>query len=335
MDADARRGADGATFPEPQPTPHRRYDDRRRAGTRADPRLGGHAHQRACDARHRVRPGPTSGCHACWSRREPNDVAAQLQSLPGVAIVEPATIARVTVAANGHTYPTSLTGLEPATVMHGFRTPDGTAGTLPADGVLAGTALADKLGVRIGDDVTVIPAAGSARRGSPGRVGGRTAGHRAVCDERRCSIDHRTPDPTGTCFASTSDADRDRVRAAATGLTGVVAYTDTRAVEKQIDSYLVIFWVFAGAMLVLGALLAFTVIYVTMTVNLAERTGELATLRAPAHRSADSPPRWPSRISPRSCSPSRSVSPQASASDGCSCARSTTTCSTSTCPSAR
>ena len=38
-------------------------------------------------------------------------------------------------------------------------------------------------------------------------------------------------------------------------------------------AYLVIFWVFAGAMLVLGALLAFTVIYVTMTVNLAERTG--------------------------------------------------------------
>jgi len=31
---------------------------------------------------------------------------------------------------------------------------------------------------------------------------------------------------------------------------------------------------------VLGALLAFTVIYVTMTVNLAERTSELATLRA-------------------------------------------------------
>src|SRR6201993_2859392 len=33
-------------------------------------------------------------------------------------------------------------------------------------------------------------------------------------------------------------------------------------------------------MLVPGALVAFTVIYVTMTVNLAERTAELATLRA-------------------------------------------------------
>jgi len=51
-----------------------------------------------------------------------NDVGGQLQSLPGAAVVEPATIVRVTVVVNGHPYPTSLTGLEPATVMHGFRT---------------------------------------------------------------------------------------------------------------------------------------------------------------------------------------------------------------------
>jgi putative ABC transport system permease protein len=86
--------------------------------------------------------------------------------------------------------------------------------------------------------------------------------------------------PDGYLLRFDNDVDRDRVRAAATGLTGVVAYTDTRAVENQLDSYLVIFWVFAGTMLALGALLAFTVIYVTMTVNLAEREGELATLRA-------------------------------------------------------
>jgi putative ABC transport system permease protein len=70
------------------------------------------------------------------------------------------------------------------------------------------------------------------------------------------------------------------VRTAATGLSGVVAYNDAHAVENQLKGFLVIFWVFAGATLVLGALLAFTVICVTMTINLAERTGELATLRA-------------------------------------------------------
>jgi putative ABC transport system permease protein len=208
-----------------------------------------------------------------------NDVGAQLQSLPGVAIVEPATIARVTVAANGHSYPTTLTGLEPATVMHGFRTADGTGRTLPTDGVLAGAALADKLGVRIGDEMTVLPATASA-----GHV--RLAGlldeplGTALYATNAAARSITSGGPDGYLLRFGNDVDRDRVRAAATGLTGVVAYTDTHAVENQLNSFLVIFWVFAGAMLALGALLAFTVIYVTMTVNLAERTAELATLRA-------------------------------------------------------
>jgi putative ABC transport system permease protein len=208
-----------------------------------------------------------------------DDVGAQLQSLPGVAVVEPATIARVTVAVNGHIYPTSLTGLEPATVMHGFRAPDGTARTLPADGVYAGAALADKLSVRVGDVMTVIPAAGSAQEVRLAGLLDEPLGTAlyATNDTAR-SITNAEPD--GYLLRFKHDVDRDRVRAAATNLTGVVAYSDTLAVENQIDRYLVIFWVFAGAMLVLGALLAFTVIYVTMTVNLAERTGELATLRA-------------------------------------------------------
>lgn len=262
-----------------------------------------------------------------------NDVGAQLQSLPGVAIVESATIARVTVAPNEHTYPTSLTGLEPATVMHGFRTPDGAARTLPADGVLAGAALADKLGVRVGDDLTVIPAAGSAR------------------EIRLCGL---VDEPLGTALYATSataqsitnagpngyllrfdkGVDRDRVRAAATGLTGVVAYTDAHAVENQIDRFLVIFWAFAGTTLVLGALLAFTVIYVTMTVNLAERTGELATLRATGAPIRRLTATVAIENLGATLLASRSALPPASARDGCSCARSTTTCSVSTCPSA-
>jgi putative ABC transport system permease protein len=209
-----------------------------------------------------------------------NNVGGQLHSIPRVAIVEPTTIARVTVAAHGRTYPTALNGLEPTTVMHRFRGVDGGATlALPADGVLAGAALADKLSLHIGDDIAVIPDGGTARQV-------RLAG---LLDE-----------PLGTSLYSTNafarsvvnagadgylvrfdqGVDRDRLRATVTGLPGVVAYADNEAVHQRIESYLLIFWVFAGVMLALGALLAFTVIYVTVTVNLAERTTELATLRA-------------------------------------------------------
>jgi putative ABC transport system permease protein len=206
-------------------------------------------------------------------------VQTRLHSIAGVGVVEGATIARVSVAANAHAYPTTLTGLQPATVMHGFRAPDGTECTLPPDGVLAGAALAGKIGVRIGDEITVVPGTGPPRRVRLVGLLDEPLGTALYATDRTArSITGEEPNAYLLRFGA--HADRDQVRTAATGLTGVVAYTDTHAVENQLDRFLVIFWAFAGAMLILGALLAFTVIYVTMTVNLAERTAELAVLRA-------------------------------------------------------
>lgn len=46
------------------------------------------------------------------------------------------------------------------------------------------------------------------------------------------------------------------------------------------DDYMDLFYVFVAVMLVFGGLLAFTVLFATLSVNLAERGTELATLRA-------------------------------------------------------
>jgi putative ABC transport system permease protein len=215
-----------------------------------------------------------------------NGIGTQLKSLPGVAVVEPATLARVTVAANGRIYSTSLTGLQNSTVMHGFRGTDGTPGTLSRDGVIAGEGLAEQLGLRVGDNMTVIPGAGAAREVRLAGLVDEPLGT-ALYATSAVAQSITSAGPDTYLLRLDAGADRGRVRAAATGLTGVLAYTDAAAVKRQIESYLIIFWVFAGSMLGLGALLAFTVIYVTMTVNVAERTRELATLRAagaPARR---------------------------------------------------
>ncbi len=74
--------------------------------------------------------------------------------------------------------------------------------------------------------------------------------------------------------------DRDPMRQTITNLPGVVAYNDSKAFAATIDQYLGLFWVFGGVMIALGAVLALAVIYVTMAVNVVERTNELATLRA-------------------------------------------------------
>lgn len=88
-----------------------------------------------------------------------------------------------------------------------------------------------------------------------------------------------------------ADADRAGLHADITSLPGVLAYTDTHALENTVNRYLGLFWAFVGVMLALGGALAFVVIYITMTVNMAERTTELAPYARPACQHRGSPRR--------------------------------------------
>ena len=75
-------------------------------------------------------------------------------------------------------------------------------------------------------------------------------------------------------------ADHTQIRNEITGINGVVAYQDTNAIVGIVDQYLGLFYAFIGVMIALGSVLALAMIYVTMAVSVAERTGELATLSA-------------------------------------------------------
>ncbi|APA97802.1 ABC transporter permease [Nocardia seriolae] len=208
-----------------------------------------------------------------------NELAAQLHSIPGVAEVEPADMTPVTLSADGRSYSTMLTGLLPDTTMHGFRVSAGDGARLPENGILAGAAVAKQLGVSVGDTLTVTPAFGIPR----------TEQLKGLLDEPLGTYAYATRATTtdvggaglhGYLLRFTASADRDGLRAKITDLPGVVAYSDSHAIRNQVDQFLGLFWAFIAVMLIFGALLAFTVIYVMMTVNLAERTTELATLRA-------------------------------------------------------
>nr|WP_280391320.1 FtsX-like permease family protein [Nocardia brasiliensis] len=207
------------------------------------------------------------------------DLTPRLRGQPGVAAVEPTVSTPVTVGAGDRSYSTTLNGLAADTSMHGFRTTNGDHTALPVDGLLAGAPLADRLSIAVGDSVTVTPAFGGSQQL---RVAG-------FVDEPLGTFLYTTDTIAdrvggaglrGYLVRFDTGADRGALRAAITSLPGVVAYTDTHALEEQAGQFLALFWVFIIVMLILGAILAFTVIYVTMTVNLAERATELATLRA-------------------------------------------------------
>jgi len=205
--------------------------------------------------------------------------AQALAGVTGVASVESTTAGAVTVLAAGGSYATTLQGFEPSTVMHGFLAPGGGTTALPADGVLAGKGLADVVDVAPGDTLAVS-------------AGGVTHEVTLVgfVDQTLGTSLYGTLDtadgivPAGGTetylLAFDKGADRDALRETLTGMEGVVAYQDARAVMDIIESYMGLFWVFIVLMIALGSVLSLAVIYVTMAVGIAERTGELATLRA-------------------------------------------------------
>jgi putative ABC transport system permease protein len=67
---------------------------------------------------------------------------------------------------------------------------------------------------------------------------------------------------------------------------GVVAFRDVRGSEAAVRQLLELFYAIVGVMLLFGSILAFVVLFNTLSVNLAERTVELATLRAAGGRLA-------------------------------------------------
>lgn len=208
--------------------------------------------------------------------------ADALAAVNGVATVEPTSASPVTVASDGKTYATALIGLEPETSMHTFMSPRGAQMSLPADGVLAGSALGDTLGVKPGDTITITSDAGSATATLVGFVEEPLGTQLyATLSEASTLAGSAASDDTSSYLVSFDpNADREALRASITSMDGVVAYQDAHAVQDLVSQYMGLFWVFIGAMIALGSVLALAVIYVTMAVSIAERMGELATLRA-------------------------------------------------------
>jgi putative ABC transport system permease protein len=74
--------------------------------------------------------------------------------------------------------------------------------------------------------------------------------------------------------------DREAVIDDIDALDAVVSVSDAQAIYDLIQEYMGLFYLFVGMMLVFGGILALALIFNVISVNLAERTGEMATMRA-------------------------------------------------------
>ncbi|MFH0750520.1 MAG: ABC transporter permease [Chloroflexota bacterium] len=201
----------------------------------------------------------------------------------GVAAVEPQLTVSGAVVRGDERYATTLVGLVSGTTMHGFATSDGRPLALPADGLLLGAALRDQLGIEVGDvvqvdvgvaAVTSLPVAGFTDE----PLG--TYAYGTI--ETIAGLAGQPPDrPAVSSALIRYDAGADRAAVAdrLAALPAVAAVLDNQALYAMAQSLMGLFYAFVGIMLVFGAVMAFALIFNTMTANVAERATELAALR--------------------------------------------------------
>jgi putative ABC transport system permease protein len=77
-----------------------------------------------------------------------------------------------------------------------------------------------------------------------------------------------------------TDADRDQVIERIESRDEVATVIDDRALYDLIQQFMAFFYAFVGMMLIFGGAMAFALIFNTISVNIAERSGEYATMRA-------------------------------------------------------
>lgn len=206
-----------------------------------------------------------------------------LRGVEGVAAAEPLSRSSVAVGSNGRSYGTTLIAFVPGTSMHGFLAPDGHAEELPTEGVLLGQALRGKLGIHEGQTVELtLPAVGSTLRERVSGFVDEPMGTFAYMSLPRLAADLGVTQTSVTNGAAVRydrgedpSAMRDRLEAS-----GPAGFVDGRALARFVDQYMGLFYAFVGVMLVLGGIMAAAIMFTTMSVNVSERSSEIATLRA-------------------------------------------------------
>jgi putative ABC transport system permease protein len=210
-------------------------------------------------------------------------------SVRGVTVAEPVvTLPATATSDGGDSYVTQLQAYIEGTQVHGFEG----AGSAPG-GVMAGNALAGEIGIEIGDPISVslttldtsIETILSGFVDEP--MGTFLYMERgALIDALTAadpSFDERTlTDPTITTVASVFDpaADHEGTIDRIVQVDGIVSVVDNGALATLINDFMGFFYLFVGVMLLFGAAMAFALIFNTISVNVAERSTEYATMRA-------------------------------------------------------
>jgi putative ABC transport system permease protein len=217
-------------------------------------------------------------------------VVSAIEDVSGVERAEPVVALECTVRGDDGTYSSTLFAYEEDTQVHGYVSRDGER---PDGGALVGEAILDEVGVDVGDDLRVsltgldtsfevtVQDVVTEPMGSPVYVT-RDRLEEELADAGVSGWESRLQQPGVSVIQAVfeEDADREVVIEDVGDVPGVVSASDSQAIYDLLREFMGLFYLLVGIMLVFGGILALALIFNVISVNLAERIGELATMRA-------------------------------------------------------
>lgn len=203
----------------------------------------------------------------------------KISRLPGVADVEPNVASNVKISIKGVTSDAVMMGLEPNTEMRKFYTPNRVPVQLTDRHILMNQYYRNKKGVKVGDTVTLTsPYRSMSFIVSPfieEPMGNMVYVPRA---EAQALMDYGMTSH-GSFYVKVVPGQYEQARSSLENLQGLATTIDLRQIKHEVESYMALMYIIVYVMLVFALVMAFTLTFNTITINILEREKEIATIR--------------------------------------------------------
>ena len=203
----------------------------------------------------------------------------KIRRIPGVKDVEPNVTYNIKLSWDGDSKETVMMGLQPDTSMRKFSTPDRQEAKVEDRRVLLNQWFHIEKGLEVGQTVTVS----TSWRHKKFIVGDfieEPMGNVIYMqrDEARELMAYGQPS-RGSFYIKLRPGHYKETRSSLEKLPGMAAIIDLKEIKREVDNYLKLMIIIVYVMLIFALIMAFTLTFNTITINILEREREIATMR--------------------------------------------------------
>jgi putative ABC transport system permease protein len=208
--------------------------------------------------------------------------ASYLKNIEGIDQTEPILEVPYRIQYGNESVDSSVMGLVPGSRMYNLISPDGTSTDVTHDGILVPMSFKDKLGVKVGDTVDLEPLVGTVGETEKQLAGfvDTYIGGQIYMPLEDVQKMVREPGAATSVLLTFDGTPSFMLLKKLYNIPQVASIEFANDVQKMIDEMMGFFWVFIGVMLAMGAALGFAIIFNGVTVNVLQRTREIAIMRA-------------------------------------------------------